>query len=253
MLKAVLNRLVHGQRCYCCIASSVARFSVNHNGESRQCYSTNDSELPSSAEIVVAGGGITGSSVAYHLAKFGKKDVVVLEQGSLGCGTTWHSVGLLGRLRENQLLYNINAYGFELYSNLEEDSGLSTGIKKCGTLLVSQTKDRDIAYRRLYDRMRLFGHECELLSPKDSQKLFPAMRIDDLGLAVWSPNEGVLNASDACSSLIRGATNRGVRFFDGVGIKKVCTNGRESLEWKQSVASFTVRNLLIVVDSGQEN
>jgi len=226
MLKAILNRHIHYQRCYFYLASSVARFSVNNNGESRRCYSTNDSKLPSSAEIVVAGGGITGSSVAYHLAKFGKKDVVVLEQGSLGCGTTWHSVGLLGRLRENQLLYNINAYGFELYSNLEEDSGLSTGIKKCGTLLVSQTKDRDIAYRRLYDRMRLFGHECELLSPKDSQKLFPAMRIDDLGLAVWSPNEGVLNASDACSSLIRGATNRGVRFFDGVGIKKVCTNGK---------------------------
>ena len=90
--------------------------------------------LPTQAEIIIVGGGIVGCSTAYHLAKLGKRDVLLLEQGKLTCGTTWHAAGLVGQMRPNRNMTQMSKYGIELYSTLEAETGLATGWKQCGSV-----------------------------------------------------------------------------------------------------------------------
>ena len=89
----------------------------------------NDGVIPGQAQIVIVGGGIAGVSVAYHLAKLGRKDVLLLEQGSLTCGTTWHAAGLVGQMRPNRSMTRMSQYGIGLYATLEAETGLATGWK----------------------------------------------------------------------------------------------------------------------------
>src|SRR5512141_1026766 len=97
---------------------------------------------PSHAQAVVIGGGIAGASTAYHLTKLGIKDVVLLEQGNLTCGTTWHAAGLVGQTRATRNATRMSRYGIELYASLEQETGLATGWKRCGSLNVAKSKDR---------------------------------------------------------------------------------------------------------------
>src|SRR6202040_2952026 len=99
-------------------------------------------ELPSRAEIVVIGGGVIGASVAYHLTKLGRADVVLLEQGQLSGGTTWHAAGLVGQLRATESGTRLVQYSARLYSELESETGLATGFKRCGGVTVARTPER---------------------------------------------------------------------------------------------------------------
>ena len=101
------------------------------------------------AEIVIVGGGIVGASVAYHLAKLGRRDIVLLEQGRLTCGTTWHAAGLVGQMRPNRSMTRMSQYGIELYSTLEQETGLATGWKMTGCLRLATNQDRWTEFRRL--------------------------------------------------------------------------------------------------------
>src|SRR5919202_3336369 len=97
---------------------------------------------PSQARVVIMGGGIAGVSTAYHLAKVGVRDVVLLEQGQLTCGTTWHAAGLVGQTRATRNATRMSRYGIELYASLERETGLATGWKPCGSLNVAKTAQR---------------------------------------------------------------------------------------------------------------
>src|SRR5437660_12162904 len=98
--------------------------------------------IPSKARVVVIGGGIAGASAAYHLTKLGVGDVVLLEQGRLTCGTTWHAAGLVGQTRATRKATRVSRYGIELYASLEQETGLATGWEPCGSLDVAKTADR---------------------------------------------------------------------------------------------------------------
>src|SRR3954464_719117 len=106
------------------------------------------SDLPARAEIVVVGGGVIGASVAYHLARLGRTDVLLLEQGRLSGGTTWHAAGLVGQLRASESGTRLVQYSTELYARLEEETGLSSGYKRCGGLIVARTPERMTQLRR---------------------------------------------------------------------------------------------------------
>ena len=113
--------------------------------------------FPSQAQVIVVGGGIAGASAAYHLAKLGCRDVVLLEQGKLTCGTTWHAAGLVGQLRATRNATRMSRYGIELYSTLEAETGLATGWKQCGSLNVAKTQARLKLLKRQMARARSFG------------------------------------------------------------------------------------------------
>src|SRR5438552_19065883 len=98
--------------------------------------------VPSSGRVVVVGGGLAGVSAAYHLTKLGIADVVLLEQGQLTCGTTWHAAGLVGQTRATRNATRMSRYGIELYATLEQETGLATGWKQCGSLNVAKTPER---------------------------------------------------------------------------------------------------------------
>src|SRR5512138_1413124 len=119
---------------------------------------------PSQARVVIVGGGIAGCSTAYHLAKLGIRDVVLLEQGKLTCGTTWHAAGLVGQTRATRNATRMSRYGIELYSSLEAETGLATGWKQCGSLNVARTADRLTLMKRQMARAQSFGVEFEFVS-----------------------------------------------------------------------------------------
>ncbi len=170
--------------------------------------------LPSQARVVVVGGGIAGCSTAYHLAKLGERDVLLLEQGRLTCGTTWHAAGLIGQMRPNRTMTAMSKYGIELYATLEAETGLATGWKQCGSVNVAGTADRMKVLRKQLALARAFGVECEEISPARAGELFPPMRSDDLAGAIWIPGDGKANPADLTMSLAKGARQRGVKIVE---------------------------------------
>ena len=129
--------------------------------------------LPTHAQIVIVGGGIAGCSTAYHLAKLGITDVLLLEQGQLTSGTTWHAAGLIGQMRPNRNMTRMSKYGIELYSTLEQETGLATGWKQCGSVNVARTPERMQVLRKQAALARSFGVEVELISPQQAGELYP--------------------------------------------------------------------------------
>jgi glycine cleavage system aminomethyltransferase T/glycine/D-amino acid oxidase-like deaminating enzyme len=179
--------------------------------------------LPSSAQIVIVGGGIAGCSTAYHLAKNGRTDVLLLEQGKLTSGTTWHAAGLVGQMRPNRTMTQMSKYGIELYATLEAETGLATGWKQCGSVNVASTPERMKVLRKQLAMARSFGVECHEISPAEAGQRFPVMRTDDLQGALWLPGDGKANPADLCMSLAKGARNRGVKIAEGIEVTGVRT------------------------------
>jgi len=183
--------------------------------------------LPSQAEIIIVGGGIAGCSTAYHLAKAGKTDVLLLEQGKLTSGTTWHAAGLIGQMRPNRNMTAMSKYGIELYATLEAETGLATGWKQCGSVNVARTPERMQVLRKQAALAHSFGVECHLISPQEAGERYPVMRTDDLQGAIWLPGDGKANPADLCMSLAKGARNLGVRMQEGIEVTGVIVeNGR---------------------------
>src|SRR6266480_2863759 len=123
--------------------------------------------LPSRAHVVIIGGGVIGTSVAYHLTLRGVTDVLLLEQGQLSCGTTWHAAGLVGQLRASESGTRLVQYSTELYARLEAETGLSAGFRRCGGVTVARTKDRMTQLRRTAATAEAYQLECEIISPAD--------------------------------------------------------------------------------------
>ncbi len=175
-------------------------------------------ELPTRARVVIVGGGVIGTSVAYHLAAAGWNDVVLLEQGSLSCGTTWHAAGLVGLLRATESGTRLVQYSAELYAGLEAETGLSTGYKQCGGVIVARTQDRMVQLRRTAATAAAYDLECAMLSPAEAAERWPVMAVEDLLGAIWLPGDGKANPTDLTMSLARGARQRGARVFEHVRV-----------------------------------
>jgi sarcosine dehydrogenase len=174
--------------------------------------------LPSHAQIVVIGGGIIGCSTAYHLARDHKADVVLLEQGTLTSGSTWHAAGLVGQLRSSASITRVLKYSVELYKGLEAETGLATGWKMTGCLRLATNEDRWTEYRRLATTAKSFGMDMHLLTPDEVKAMWPLMMTDDLVGASWLPTDGQASPSDITQSLAKGARMHGAKLFENVRV-----------------------------------
>ncbi len=181
--------------------------------------------LPARAQIVVIGGGVVGTSVAYHLTKLGRTDVVLLEQGQLSCGTTWHAAGLVGQLRASESGTRLVQYSTALYAELEAETGLSAGYKQCGGVTVARTDDRMTQLRRTAANAAAYELDCELLTPAEAYQRYPVMRTDDLVGAIWLPADGKANPTDLTMALAKGARQRGATVVEHVRVLDVLTDG----------------------------
>jgi 4-methylaminobutanoate oxidase (formaldehyde-forming) len=187
-----------------------------------------DTGLPSHARVVIIGGGVIGCSTAYHLAKLGWKDVVILERKQLTSGTTWHAAGLVvcgGFATETML--TMAHYTRELYKNLEKETGVSTGFKPVGYIQAASSASRLRVLRKNASFARSFGIKVEEISPSQFKDLWPLADSSSVVAGFYFPEDGRANPVDATMSLAKGARDNGVRIFEDcevVSIKK--KNGR---------------------------
>ncbi|HEY6670574.1 MAG TPA: FAD-dependent oxidoreductase, partial [Methyloceanibacter sp.] len=183
------------------------------------------SELPSSAKIVIVGGGIVGCSVAYHLGKMGLPDAILLEQGKLTCGSTWHAAGLVGQLRTSANITQLLGYSVELYDRLEKETGLATGWKRNGGLRLACNRERWTEVKRQATTATSFGLEMHLLTAREAQELWPLMQVDDVVGAAFLPTDGQVSPSDITMSLAKGARSAGVTISEGVRVTGIDVEG----------------------------
>ena len=178
--------------------------------------------LPERARVVVVGGGVIGCSVAYHLAKMGWKDVLLLERDQLTCGTTWHAAGLMvtfGSTSETST--ELRKYSRDLYTRLEAETGFSTGFKPIGLIECASNADYLEEYRRVAAFNRYCGVDVQEISPKEIKELFPLARVDDLLAGFYMKDDGRVNPIDATIALARGAQQYGATILEGVPVTGV--------------------------------
>lgn len=178
---------------------------------------SNQTPLPRQARVVVVGGGVIGTSVAYHLALMGWKDIVLLERDRLTSGTTWHAAGLMvtfGSTSETST--EIRKYTRDLYSRLEAETGQATGFSQIGLIEVAADKDRLEEYRRVSVFNRHCGVDVHEISPREVQNLFPLAKVDDIEAGFYIKEDGRVNPVDVTMALGKGARMRGVQIFEGV-------------------------------------
>ncbi len=176
-------------------------------------------QAPSTARVVVIGGGVIGCSVAYHLAHAGFTDVVLLERHRLTAGTTWHSAGLMvtfGSTSETST--EMRKYTRDLYARLEAETGQSTGFRPVGFIEVAADQDRLIEYRRVAAFNRHCGVDVQEISASEVQTLFPLARTDDLLAGFYVAGDGRVDPVDVTMALAKGARMKGVRILEGVQV-----------------------------------
>src|SRR5574337_2201414 len=156
---------------------------------------------PSHARVVIIGGGIIGCSTAYHLAKLGWRDVVLIERNKLTSGSTWHAAGLVGQLRTSANITQLLKHSVELYAKLEQETGQATGWKRNGGLRLACNAERMTEIKRQATTATSFGLEMHLLTPKEAQDLWPLMQVDDVVGAAFLPMDGQVSPTDITMSL----------------------------------------------------
>ncbi len=182
-------------------------------------------DLPTSASVVVIGGGVMGCSTLYHLAKLGVSDAILLERNKLTSGTTWHSAAQVRALRSSRNLTDLIKYSIALYGELEAETGQATGWLNTGSLSIASTADRLTHIKRQEALARLFGVSARSVSPGEAKERWPLMNAGDVIGAVWSPDDGRVNPSDLCAALVKGARARGARIFEETPVTAVRTRG----------------------------
>jgi heterotetrameric sarcosine oxidase gamma subunit len=184
--------------------------------------------IPQRARVVIIGGGVIGTSIAYHLGHLGWSDVVLLERDRLTSGTTWHAAGLMtcfGSLSETSM--SMRMYSRELYASLEEETGLATGFKRVGFIEAAADEGRLEEYRRVAAFNRVVGLEVHEITPEEIAERFPLAKTDDLLAGFYVPQDGRVNPVDVTMSLAKGARMRGVQIIEGVSATGVMSsNGR---------------------------
>ncbi len=190
-------------------------------------------DLPSKARVVIIGGGVIGCSVAYHLTKKGWKDVVLLERKQLTSGTTWHAAGLIAQLRATANMTKLAKYSQELYGSLEEETGVATGFKRCGSITVALTEERKEEIYRQAAMARAFGVEVEEISNERVAELYPHLNIEDVKGAVYLPLDGQGDPANIALALAKGARQRGGIVKERVKVTDVVKQGRKvtGVDW----------------------
>jgi 4-methylaminobutanoate oxidase (formaldehyde-forming) len=183
-------------------------------------------DLPTKASAVIIGGGVTGASVAYHLAKLGWQDVVLLERKQFACGTTWHAAGLIGTVRANESHARLTEYSMNLLHELEQETGQSTGFRQVGSLSIAHTDARWEELRRVASMNNAFGvTKVDLVTPDEIKNLFPLVDVSDLIGGTFVEHDGKGNPIEITTAFVKGARQRGAQCIENVLVNDVSIDG----------------------------
>jgi glycine cleavage system aminomethyltransferase T/glycine/D-amino acid oxidase-like deaminating enzyme len=178
--------------------------------------------LPKKASAVIIGGGVTGASVAYHLAKLGWQDVVLLERKQFACGTTWHAAGLIGTVRANESHARLTEYSMRLLHELEEETGQSTGFRQVGSLSIAHSEARWEELRRVAAMNNAFNvTRVDMVTPEEIGGLFPLVDTSDLIGGTFVEHDGKGNPIEITMAFIKGARARGAKCIEGIRVDDV--------------------------------
>ncbi|MEP1767012.1 MAG: FAD-dependent oxidoreductase [Sulfitobacter sp.] len=190
--------------------------------------------VPSHARVVIIGGGVVGCSVAYHLTKLGWDDVVLLERKQLTSGTTWHAAGLIAQLRATANMTKLAKYSQELYGSLEQETGVATGFKRCGSITVALTEERREEIFRQAAMARAFGVDVEEITAKEVLDRYAHMNIDGVKGGVYLDKDGQGDPSNIALALAKGARQRGAKVIEHTAVTGIAKQGRRvtGVDWK---------------------
>ena len=184
-------------------------------------------KIPQSAKVVIIGGGVAGCSVAYHLSKFGWKDVVLLERDQLTSGTTWHAAGLIGQLGSSATITKLRNYSLNLYKQLEKETGLSTGLKQNGSLTVATTEGRLQELKRQVTTAQLFNVEANEVSIDQIKSLYPLINTEDVIGGIHIPNDGQADPVGVTNVLAKAAKQHGANIIEHCSVKKILVQNKQ--------------------------
>jgi glycine/D-amino acid oxidase-like deaminating enzyme len=180
--------------------------------------------LPQNTEVVIIGGGIEGCSIAYHLAKRGITDVVVLERKQLTCGTTWHAAGLVSMLWPTPTLTALAKYSHELYASLEAETGQATGYRRIGSISLARTEERLEELKRTSSMAAVFGVESEFIDNARLEEMYPGINSEGVIGSLYIEKDGQTNPIDTTMALAKGARNQGVKIFEDCKVNNIITD-----------------------------
>ena len=204
--------------------------------------------IPGTARVVIIGGGVIGCSVAYHLAQKGWKEIILLERKQLTSGTTWHAAGLIAQLRASANMKKLAKYSQELYGNLEKETGVATGFKRCGSITVALTEERKEEIFRQAAMARAFGVDVEEISPNEVKNKYEHLNIDGVKAGVWLPKDGQGDPGNIALAFAKGARNKCVDIFENTSVTGLITKGRRvsGVNWKTDNSSGCIEADMVV-------
>ncbi|MEJ2171903.1 MAG: FAD-dependent oxidoreductase [Woeseiaceae bacterium] len=185
------------------------------------------SELPKQANVVVVGGGVIGCSIAYHLAKLGFSDVILLERQQLTSGTTWHAAGLVGQLRSSINMTKLAKYTRELYRGLEDETGQATGYRQSGSISIATNNERFEELKRNASMAKVFDLEVNVIDVDEIVERYPLIHSADLLGGIHIPTDGYANAVDISQALAKGARANGAQIFQNTKVTKILHDTRK--------------------------
>ena len=180
------------------------------------------SSVPTRAKIVIIGGGVGGTSVAFHLAELGEKDVILLDRNELTSGSTFHSAGLVGQLRADPTLTKMNMHSVDLYRRLQKTE-TPPSWRECGSIKLATTPERMEEIRRQIGWARTFNLDLKEISPKEAQDLFPLMDLEGVIGASYLASDGQVDPSQLAMAMAAGARAAGVQIFTHTRVLSIQT------------------------------
>ncbi|MEP2919893.1 MAG: FAD-dependent oxidoreductase [Sulfitobacter sp.] len=209
-------------------------------------------QVPAHARVVIIGGGVIGCSVAYHLTKLGWKDVVLLERKQLTSGTTWHAAGLIAQLRATANMTKLAKYSQELYGNLEAETGVATGFKRCGSITVALTDERREEIFRQAAMARAFGVDVEEISPAEVKERYAHLNIEGVTGGVYLDKDGQGDPANIALALAKGARMRGAQVIERTAVTGIQKDGRRvtGVDWQSGEESGHITADMVVNCAG---
>ena len=184
-------------------------------------------EIPKKTKVVIIGGGVAGCSVAYHLAKFGWKDTILLERDQLTSGTTWHAAGLVSQLGPSAAITKIRKYSLDLYKELEKKVDHSPGLRLNGALSIAQDKGRWQELQRQATTAQLYDVDVRILDKNQIKKEYPIINTDEILGGILMPGDGAADPSGVTYMLAKAAKKEGAKIFEKSPVDEILTkNGK---------------------------